>query len=88
MINKASTLADYWRNGNKVQTIDSGTGNAYTNDPLYIWALFYLGSPYVGSYANQTLSFLSMGAGLTDGEVSSLTSIINTFQTSLGRNTF
>jgi hypothetical protein len=88
MINKSSTFADFWRNGNKAQTMNGGTVGPSGTDLVYVWALEFSGSVYVGSYANQTYSFLSFGEGLSDGEAANFQTIINTFQTSIGRNTY
>jgi len=44
---------------------------------------------YDGSvYSNRRIQFLSIGEGLDDTEAGNLTTIINTFQTSLGRNVY
>jgi hypothetical protein len=89
MINKAgTTTADYWRNTDKVYSINGGTSPFDSTSPLAFWALYYSGSIYIGSYANQTFSFICLGSGLSDGEAANLQTIINTFQTSLGRNTY
>jgi len=44
--------------------------------------------PYGNGYANQTFGFTFMGEGLSNSEITTLDGIINTFQTSLGRNTY
>jgi hypothetical protein len=89
MINKAgTTTADYWRNTDKVYSINGGTSPFDSTSPLAFWALYYSGSIYIGSYANQTFSFICLGSGLSDGEAANLQTIINTFQTTLGRNTY
>lgn len=44
-----------------------------------------LGSPYGSGYTNQNYTFASYGDGLSSSEVSTLTSIINTFNTALSR---
>lgn len=89
LINKSgSTTADWWKNGSKLYSINSGNSPFDSGSPFYFWALYYQTAPYPTSYANQGYSFLSLGFGLTDGEVTTMSSIINTFQTSLGRNTY
>jgi len=40
------------------------------------------------AFATKEYSFLTIGERLTDGELSNLQTIINTFQTTLGRNTY
>ena len=42
----------------------------------------------VGGYSTRTFNFVVYSTYLTDAEVSTLSGIINTFQTSLGRNTY
>jgi hypothetical protein len=59
-----------------------------SNQPTYTHTLNINGSPYSGQYWNGTMSFLWFGKSMSSSEVSTLSSIINTFQTSLGRNTY
>ena len=53
--------------------------------------IIYIGADNAGGaveFDNKKCSFSTIGQGLTTGEVSTLSSIINAFQTSLGRNTY
>ena len=49
---------------------------------------FYLFRREEGLYSNAQLSFAFMSSLLTGAQISTLSSIINTFQTALGRNTY
>jgi hypothetical protein len=88
----SSQLKSLYRN----YDVGSGTTASLTmggtprlsNQPTYTHTLNINGSPYSGQYWNGTMSFLWFGKSMSSSEVSTLSSIINTFQTSLGRNTY
>ena len=56
------------------------------NQPIYTHTLNINGSPY--NLCTATISFLWFGKYLTNSQVSTLSTIINNFQTALGRNTY
>jgi len=58
------------------------------NQPYYIFVLNLSGSPYTGQYYTGRFQFTFMGDNLTSAQVETIDSIINAFQTSLGRNTY
>jgi hypothetical protein len=61
---------------------------ALPNQPYYMFVLNLNGSPYTGQYYTGRNQFAFMGDYLTPAEVTTIDSIINAFQTSLGRNTY
>jgi hypothetical protein len=75
-------------NLNGVDSLASGAqdGTTLPNFNIYLSALNLLDSPYKGQ--GSRLAFAYMGDYLTSGETTTLSTIINTFQTSLGRNTY
>jgi hypothetical protein len=74
-----------YRNGTSLQIATTGTRTAITV-PMFLAAMNNNGTP-IQYYANQ-FSYATFGLGLTAAQVTTLTNIINTFQTTLGRNTF
>jgi hypothetical protein len=81
----ASCPTFLFKNGS---TIQSGTYNlARNNFKVYLGALNNSDFEAQQYYANQ-YSFATLGLGLSQAQASTLTTIINTFQTTLGRNTF
>lgn len=54
------------------------------NRPLYIGAINLNGSP--ASYTNKECAFASGGLGLTNSEITTFNTIVQTYQTILGRN--
>ena len=86
----SSSLARMYRNTTGV--LDSTT--SYTNGTgtysSFVWNFSTGGgNPFSGGYSNQEMNFIFfMSKGLNATEVSTLDGIINTFQTSLGRNTY
>lgn len=80
-----STDESLFKNGTLIDTQGSGT-RVVVNPNIYIAAMNNNGST-IQYYANQ-YSFATIGSGLTATQAATLTTIINTFQTSLSRNTF
>ena len=79
---------NFYKNGVLLTpTAETGLGSvAKPNISIYIGANNAGGAP--GEFDNKKCSFSTIGQGLTTGEVSTLSTIINAFQTSLGRNTY
>jgi hypothetical protein len=82
------TDRNFYKNGSLLTpTSQSGLGtNARPGFNIYIGA--YNGSGAALSFDTKKCCFSTIGEGLTTGEVSTLSSIINAFQTALGRNTY
>jgi hypothetical protein len=82
--NAAAASVDCWRNGTKTTTLGAAFA-AKPNDNIYIGCFNNIGTPV--SYSVSAFAFLIFGdIGLTDIEAATLTSVIDTFQTTLGRN--
>ena len=81
----ATTFQNLYRNGSVVIT-NSGASTGSTNQELVIGALNNDGT-IIQYYTNQ-YRFVTVGYGLGESQVSTLSTIINTFQTSLNRNTY
>jgi hypothetical protein len=74
-----------WKNGSKLATASAGYNLLSTP--------FYLGPEVAngvaaGGRSTKTYGFATMGYTLTDTDAGNLSTIINTFQTTLGRNTY
>ena len=61
---------------------------ALPNQPYYLFVLNLNGSPYTGQYYYGNIQSFFSGDYLTNTEVSIIDSLINTFQTTLGRNIY
>lgn len=75
-----------YRNGSSLNFTTLGTRGTNVRFSHYLAAMNNGGSP-IQYYANQ-YRFATIGSGLTASQIQTLTTIINTFQTTLGRNTF
>ena len=58
------------------------------NQPYYLFVLNLNGSPYSGQYYNGRIQSCFIGEYLTPSEVNTIDDLINTFETSLGRNVY
>lgn len=67
---------------NSTQYIINTVSNLIANVNIYLSANNDGSFPY---YSNREIAFATIGSGLTDGEAASLYTIIQTFQTTLGR---
>jgi hypothetical protein len=83
----SSTTRQGYRNGTQLfnRTINSKT---QVNSNHFLGALNNINAGGPVSYSTRQLCFATIGYGLTSGETATLSTIINTFQTSLGRNTY
>jgi hypothetical protein len=81
----ATTFQNLYRNGSIVIT-NSGAATGSTNQELLIGALNNAGT--IIQYYGNEYRFVTIGYGLSEVQQSTLSSIINTFQTTLGRNTY
>ncbi len=72
----------YFKNGVKTGSDVTQTGNFF-NANMYLGAINYIGSP--AYYQNVPFTFTTIGDGLTDAEVTTLYTAVQTYQTSLGR---
>lgn len=83
---KTNTEATYSKNGN-VDSIITGTQTGIVPAlPYFIGCLNNGGSPY--GYSNQRIQFTAIHEGMSNTEVQTLHSIINSFESALGRKTW
>jgi len=83
-----STEGYLYRNTNLILTNSTTYTKGGSITDNYVFNVNVSNAPFAQGYANQTYGFTFMGEGLSASEVSTLDGIINTFQTSLGRNTY
>jgi len=77
------TTLRLFKNGNIVgSSVSAGSLGVL---PQFILALNLFGSPFSDSYVNQTLGFTTIGDGLSDTEVANDYTVIQAYQTALGR---
>ena len=79
------SFQNLYRNGSVVLS-NSGATTGSTNQEVVIGALNNTGS--IQQYYGNQYRFVTIGYGLSEAQQSTLSSIINTFQTTLGRNTY
>lgn len=80
----SSSLVTYFKNNSKITTGSSSSGSV--NGNLYLSAWNDNSSP--NYFSNRNISICTIGDGLTDTESTNLSTCINTFNTTLGRNTY
>jgi hypothetical protein len=81
----ATSLSLLYRNGGQVQTTTNDNGKSIPYS-LYIGA--YNNAGTATSYYNNQYRFSTIGYGLSATQQATLSTIINTFQTTLSRNTY
>jgi hypothetical protein len=75
----ASNLSKMYKNGSAIITSSIAVAG---QDPLNIYIGAYQGT---GFFTTRNISFSTIGSGLTDSDASSMYTIVQTFQTTLGR---
>jgi hypothetical protein len=80
-----SSQQNLYRNG-VIRQLGSGAGSATINASVVIGALN--NDNTIIQYYDNTYAFTTIGLGLSDVEQATLSTIINTFQTTLTRNTY
>lgn len=85
-----STTTQLYRNGSLTPILNltgsyTQAGTAY---PIALWNFYQATGVFGTGYANQGLNFAFIGFGLDQTDITNLSSIVNTFETSLGRNTY
>lgn len=81
---RANNDREAYLNGATQVTATTNDGSAFPNLNMFIGARNDNGTAAV--FSNKQLAFSTIGSGLTDSEVSTLYTIVQTFQTTLGRN--
>jgi hypothetical protein len=87
-VRRASTDRELYKNGSSIGTNTNTNNDALNNYAPYILAQNPGNDPGLEFYSNNTIGFVITGFALSDTEVSTLSTIINTFMTSLNRNTY
>jgi hypothetical protein len=83
---RSSTDRILYRNGSSIATKTSSQSITYANRTQVIGA--QKSDAGVQYYSSNQYAFVTMGRGLTNTDIVNLSSIINTYETSLGRNTY
>jgi hypothetical protein len=84
----ASNVIKLFKNGSAIISASTVTGRT-TTFPIFIGAINIVAFGSVnnpGGYSPREQAFASIGTGLTDSEVTSLTTIVQNYNTSLSRN--
>jgi hypothetical protein len=84
----SATSVRVFRRGNLATTLTVGGSVSPSQGPLYVGAVNSTNLPGADAYSPRELAFVFGGKGLTNAEVSNISTYINTFQTSLGRNVY
>jgi len=82
----ASNARAFYKNGSSIGS-DTTTSIAKANGNMYLFARNSVGTG-ANQFNSRQQSFATIGLGLTSGQVSTLSTIINTFQTSISRNKY
>ncbi len=80
----SSSLMTYFKNNSKITTNSASSGSVNRN--LYLSAWNDNTTP--NYFSNRNISICSVGDGLSDTDATNLSTIVNTFNTTLGRNTY
>ena len=83
---RAATDRIIYKNGFTMATQTANQALSYTANDIFIGAQNAGGTAKY--FTDNRYSFATIGSGLTNTEIVNLTNIINTYQTSLGRNTY
>jgi hypothetical protein len=79
-----SNLMTYFKNNSKITTSSASSGSV--NGNFYLSAWNDNGTP--NYFSNRNISICTIGDSLSDTESTNLSTCINTFNTTLGRNTY
>ena len=75
--------------GSSLSGSSAPSGSAFlTNQPYYLFTLNINGSPYTNNYFNGRIQHFFNGDYLSPSETTTMMGILNTFETSLGRNLY
>jgi len=78
---KESTTLTFYRNGTSI-------GTNTNSSSLPAQSILIHAATTAGDYSNHTLGFAAVASGITSSQITTLSTIINTFMTSIGRNTY
>jgi hypothetical protein len=85
IVRTGSTDEDLYVNGTR--RIDGSTSSNARCDLQYVFGA-RANDAVVDGYSNRGYNFFCIGLGLTSGETQTLSTIVNTFNTTLSRNTY
>jgi hypothetical protein len=80
-----TTIAKAYKGSTLQTTVNPSTGTLPTINILLWTAAVNTDSPYTNGYSNQSFAFTSFGDGLSDTDVSNLYTVVQAYQTTLGR---
>ena len=86
-VRRASTDRQLYKNGSSIGTNVTSNNEALNNQAPFIFGQ-NPGAAGTIFYSNNTIGFIITGLALSTAEVSTLSTIVNTFMTSLNRNTY
>lgn len=76
----------YRNSTNIASNTNTMVGSVLPSYPIFLSAINTIGTPNGATYDNKEIAFCTIGDGLTNTDLTNYYNIINTFQTSLGRN--
>ena len=82
----SSSSRKIYRNNSLLNTNTTNVNWSRANNTIVIGAAYITNLSTVGFYTNKECAFASIGNGLTDQNVTDLTSAVSAFQTALSRN--
>lgn len=83
---QTATTVDGWKNGTRVITNGASFNRTLPNINLYLGAANFFGS--AGRFSNRGCSFATLGNTIPSGKEATFSTIVNTFQSNLGRYTY
>ena len=83
---RSATDRTLYRNGSNIATQTANEPIIYTSQNIYLGGQNANGTPLY--FSSNQYAFATIGSGLTNTEIVNLSNIINTYETSLGRNTY
>lgn len=83
---RSATDRTLYRNGSNIATQTANNSSIYANRTMVIGA--QKSDAGIQYYSDNRYAFVTIGSGLTNTDIVNLSSIINTYETSLGRNTY
>ena len=83
---RSTTDRTLYRNGTNIATQGGSRNITYSSRELILGAMYNDGG--IAYFSDNRYGFVFIGSGLTNTDIVNLSSIINTYQTALGRNTY
>lgn len=80
-----ATIAKAYKNSTLQTTVNPSTGTLPTINILLWTGAVNTDAPYAAGYSNQRFAFVSFGDGLSDADVTNLYTVVQAYNTTLGR---